>query len=153
MKKIEVDGQRLPNFKGEDPKYETLKSAGMDVRAQLHNVNEFGLIRLFPGKRYTFPTGLAFAIPDDYEIQVRARSGRAHREGLTVLNAPGTIDGDYRGEIGVILINTGEHIVTIADQDRIAQLVLAPVYQMDINWKDSLDETERGTGGFGSTGQ
>lgn len=129
------------------PTYETTDSAGMDVRA---NIPEPETIPA--GQRSLVKTGLKVAIPSGYEIQVRPRSGLAYKFGITVLNAPGTIDADYRGEIGVILHNTSPDDLMIEPGERIAQLVLAPVTQ--ISWKevDILDDTHRGEGGFGSTG-
>ncbi|MBU1287470.1 MAG: dUTP diphosphatase [Alphaproteobacteria bacterium] len=132
------------------PAYETSGSAGMDVRAA---VPEAEPLVLAPGARAMVPTGLSVAIPEGYEIQVRPRSGLAAKHGLTCLNTPGTIDSDYRGEIKVILINLGSEPFTIARGERIAQLVLAPVTQLGWVSVDTLDETSRGTGGFGSTGQ
>lgn len=107
---------------------------------------------LKPGTRAMVPTGMCWAIPPGYEVQVRPRSGLAAKAGVTCLNTPGTIDSDYRGEVKVILINLGEDDFTIRRGDRIAQMVVAPVAQADWVEMDSLDETARGTGGFGSTG-
>ena len=145
--------QRLstPHFEGLGlPAYETSGSAGMDVRAA---VPEGEPMVLAPGARAMVPTGLSVAIPEGYEIQVRPRSGLAAKHGLTCLNTPGTIDSDYRGEIKVILINLGTESFPIARGERIAQLVLAPVTQLGWVEVNTLDETLRGTGGFGSTGQ
>lgn len=122
----------------------------MDVRAA---VPEGEPLVLQPGARAMVPTGLSMAIAQGYEIQVRPRSGLAAKHGLTCLNTPGTIDSDYRGEVKVILINLGSEAFTIARGERIAQLVLAPVTQLEWKQVDSLDETARGTGGFGSTGR
>ena len=105
-----------------------------------------------PGQRAIVPTGLSFAIPSGYEIQVRPRSGLAAKNGITVLNSPGTIDSDYRGEVKVILINLGTENFTISHGDRIAQMVVAPVVQTQFQVVESLSATERGQGGFGSTG-
>ena len=129
------------------PHYETIASAGMDLRAHLEND-----IVLPPMERVIIPTGLFMELPVGYEAQVRPRSGLAAKHGLTVLNSPGTVDADYRGEIGVILINLSKEDFVINDGDRIAQLVIAKYEQ--IKWKKvtTLDETERGDGGFGSTG-
>ena len=110
-------------------------------------------VDLKPGERALVPTGVRVAIPQGYEGQVRPRSGVALRTGVTVLNAPGTIDSDYRGEVGVILINLGQEPVTVYRTDRIAQLVIAPVTFAELVEVESLDETERGAGGFGSTGR
>ena len=129
------------------PSYETSGAAGADVRAFL---NEPVVIPV--GKRAMIPTGLFFAIPEGFEIQVRPRSGLAAKNGVTVLNAPGTIDSDYRGEVKVILINLGDADFTVNNGDRIAQLIVAPVTQGIFVKTDKLDETERGAGGFGSTG-
>ena len=129
------------------PVYETGLSAGMDVRAELEKP-----IVLNPGSSNLIPTGLYVEIPPGYEIQVRPRSGLAFKRGITVLNAPGTIDADYRGELGVILINTSSESQTIEPEERIAQLVISPVYQIEWVEVDELGETERGSGGFGSTG-
>lgn len=130
------------------PAYETLSSAGMDVRAALNEA-----VTLQPLERKLIPTGLFLEIPHGYEVQVRPRSGLAYKNGVTVLNAPGTIDADYRGEVGVLLVNLSNEPFTIASGDRIAQLVVAKVEQ--IIWKptDQLSETLRGEGGFGSTGK
>lgn len=127
------------------PSYETNGSAGMDVRA-----TEAATIS--PGKRGLVGTGFAFAIPEGYEVQVRPRSGLALKKGVTVLNTPGTIDSDYRGEIKVILANLGEKDFIIERGDRIAQIVVAPVQRGNLIEVADLDETARGTGGFGSTG-
>ena len=129
------------------PSYETSGAAGADVRAFL---NEPVVIPV--GKRAMIPTGLFFAIPEGFEIQVRPRSGLAAKNGVTVLNTPGTIDSDYRGEVKVILINLGDADFTVKNGDRIAQLIVAPVTQGIFVKTDKLDETERGAGGFGSTG-
>lgn len=129
------------------PTYMTKGSAGCDVKACLPEA-----VKINPGERLAIPTGLAFGIPAGYEVQVRPRSGLAIKQGLTVVNAPGTIDCDYRGEVMVLLINLGKEVVSIQDGDRIAQLVLQKVEQIDWNLVDSLDNTERGSGGFGSTG-
>ena len=122
----------------------------MDVRAAVPDDEPMVLM---PGERAMVPTGLSVAIPQGYEIQVRPRSGLAAKHGLTCLNTPGTIDSDYRGEIKVILINLGQEAFTIQRGERIAQLVLAPVTQLAWESVDSLDETARGAGGFGSTGR
>jgi dUTP pyrophosphatase len=151
MSKITVQVRPLPHFDGLDlPAYETSGSAGMDVRAA---VPEAEPMVLAPGARAMVPTGLSVAIPEGYEIQVRPRSGLAAKHGLTCLNTPGTIDSDYRGEIKVILINLGSEAFTIKRGERIAQLVLAPVTQLGWQQVSELGETERGAGGFGSTGR
>jgi dUTP pyrophosphatase len=151
MKNVPVSVCPLAHFEGLSlPAYETSGSAGMDVRAAVPDTDP---IVLMPGARAMVPTGLSVAIPEGYEIQVRPRSGLAAKHGITCLNTPGTIDSDYRGEIKVILINLGDTPFTIARGERIAQLVLAPVTQLGWRKVDSLDETSRGAGGFGSTGQ
>jgi dUTP pyrophosphatase len=131
------------------PAYETAQAAGMDLRAA---VPEDAPLILRPGARFPVPTGLAFALPEGFEAQVRPRSGLAAKHGVTCLNTPGTIDADYRGEVKVILANLGEEDFTIRRGDRIAQLVIAPVVQA--RWAEvaELDATARGDGGFGSTG-
>ena len=129
------------------PHYATEGAAGMDVCAALDKP-----LTMNPMERLAVPTGLAMAIPHGYEIQVRPRSGLALKQGLTVANAPGTIDSDYRGEVKVILINLGQDAVEITHGMRIAQLVLAPVSIARPQLVTTLDETDRGTGGFGSTG-
>ena len=130
------------------PAYETIDSAGMDLRAHLSAPLKIG-----PGERALIPTGLHMEIPRGYEGQVRPRSGLALKRGLTVLNAPGTIDADYRGEVGVILINHSAEPQSIEHGDRIAQLVIAAVVQAEMLEVDKLADTDRGVGGFGSTGQ
>jgi len=131
------------------PSYETAQAAGMDLRAA---VAEDAPLVLHPGDRFAVPTGLAIALPAGFEAQVRPRSGLAFKAGITCLNSPGTVDADYRGEVKVILINHGEAAFTIRRGERIAQLVIAPVAQAVWAEVDSLDDTARGTGGFGSTG-
>lgn len=141
---------RLPHGEGIPlPAYETRHAAGMDLRAA---VPQDAPLVLRPGDRHAVPTGLAFALPDGFEAQVRPRSGLALKSGITCLNTPGTIDADYRGEVKVILINHGPDDFTIRRGDRIAQLVIAPVVQAQWTEVASLDETARGAGGFGSTG-
>jgi dUTP pyrophosphatase len=132
------------------PAYETEQAAGMDLRAA---IAENAPLTLRPGDRAAIPTGLAIALPAAFEAQVRPRSGLAMKTGVTVLNSPGTIDADYRGEITVILINHGADVVTLRRGDRIAQLIVAPVTRARWSEVDSLDDTVRGAGGFGSTGQ
>ncbi len=129
------------------PEYETSQSAGMDLRADLEET-----VLLDPGGRTLIPTGLYIEIPVGYEAQVRPRSGLALKRGLTVLNAPGTIDADYRGELGVILVNLSQEVQTVEPGERIAQLLFAPVTRGQLVEVDVLSETERGRGGFGSTG-
>lgn len=143
---IPVLVKRLPHFEGlELPAYATDGAAGMDVLAAED-------VTLPPGGRHAVATGLSVAIPSGYEIQVRPRSGLALKHGISVPNAPGTIDSDYRGELKVILINHGADAFDIRRGDRIAQLVLAPVVRMTWLKVDELDDTARGEGGFGSTG-
>jgi dUTP pyrophosphatase len=129
------------------PTRATPDAAGFDLAAAVD-----APLSIAPGDRVRVPTGLVFAIPPGFEGQVRPRSGRAWRDGLTVLNAPGTIDADYRGEVLVLLVNLGRETVTIARGDRIAQLVVAPVPAVVLVESDTLDETHRGAGGFGHTG-
>ena len=129
------------------PKYETEGSSGMDLTA---NVNK--VIEIQPGKSEIIPTGLALSIPKNYEIQIRPRSGLAAKNQISILNTPGTIDEDYRGEIKVILINLGKKKFKIEKGLRIAQMVLCPVIKAELEEVDELDETKRGSGGFGSTG-
>lgn len=127
------------------PTYATPEAAGMDVRA-VHNDC------VLPGERTKVAIGLAVEIPPGWELQVRGRSGLAVKHGITVLNSPGTIDSDYRGEIGVVLVNTSDRIFTILPGDRVAQLVLAQAPQAEIQEVEELGTTDRGTAGFGSTG-
>ena len=129
------------------PEYETDQSAGMDLRADLEET-----VMLDPGGRTLIPTGLYIEIPAGYEAQVRPRSGLALKRGLTVLNAPGTIDADYRGELGVILANLSQEVQSVEPGERIAQLLFAPVTRGQLVEVEVLSETERGRGGFGSTG-
>ena len=158
------------------PKYETVDSAGLDVRADLSHIESISDIKIFgpgqiipvnsanavkmialePGSRALIPTGLYVAIPSGYEIQVRPRSGLALKEGITVLNTPGTVDADYRDNVGVIVINHGIKTIYIEDGERIGQFILNKVEHID--WKEvfskkDLGSTERGVGGFGSTGK
>jgi dUTP pyrophosphatase len=143
--------QRLPHAEGLAlPAYETTGSAGMDLRAA---VPEDAPVTLAPGQRGLIPTGLKIALEHGWEAQVRPRSGLALKHGLTCLNSPGTIDSDYRGEVGVILINHGAEPFVIRRGERIAQLVLAQHAQAVVTEVESLDETARGAGGFGSTGR
>lgn len=132
------------------PSYETSGAAGADVRA---NLPDGVSITLEPGQRALIPTGLWIEIPEGYEVQVRPRSGLALKHGITLPNTPGTIDSDYRGPLGVILMNAGQESFEVAHGERIAQLVVAPVVQADFQFADELSETERGSGGFGSTGR
>ncbi len=148
MNHVTVDVVRLDH--GRDlplPKYATPDSAGMDLLSA-----EAGDVTLEPGQRAMLATGLAMQLPAGFEAQVRPRSGLAAKHGITVLNTPGTIDADYRGEVKVILINLGDAPVTLARGDRIAQMIIAPVTQGVWREVDDLDSSERGAGGFGSTG-
>jgi dUTP pyrophosphatase len=129
------------------PSYESAFAAGMDIRAALEKP-----ITLQPGERRLIPSGLKMAMPQGYEAQMRPRSGLAYRNGITMLNTPGTIDADYRGELKMLAVNLGEEAFTINHGDRIAQMVIAPVIQAEINEVKTLSETDRGDGGFGSTG-
>lgn len=130
------------------PQYATALSAGLDLRANLEDG-----ITLQPMERRLVPTGLSIALPEGYEAQVRPRSGLALKHGITLLNTPGTIDADYRGEIGVIMVNLSDTPFNIADGDRIAQLVIARYEQAEWEAVEALDSTERGDGGFGHTGK
>lgn len=130
------------------PERATPGAAGLDLHASLE-----APVVLSPGQRLRVPTGLAIALPSGHEGQVRPRSGLAAKHGVTVLNAPGTIDEDYRGEVQVLLVNLGEAAITIADGERIAQLVVAPVARVSLTLVDQLDDTTRGADGFGSTGR
>lgn len=140
--------KKWPHFKGELPAYQSPGASGFDVRAQLVSP-----LTLKKGERAMVPTGLSFEIPVGFEIQARPRSGWAAKQGLTVLNTPGTIDADYRGEVKIILVNLGAEDVVIQDQDRCAQLVVAPVILANFQLVTELSDTDRGAGGFGSTGK
>lgn len=140
IKVVAKEGAKLPLYK-------TSGAAGADICALLEKP-----LVVESGKSAMVPTGLFFEIPEGYEVQIRPRSGLAAKNGVTVLNTPGTIDSDYRGEINVILINLGDKPFTVNNGDRIAQMLLAPVIQAEFSVVTSLDETERGAGGFGSTG-
>ena len=141
--------QKLPHGEGIDlPFYATTHAAGADLRAA---VDEDVVIA--PGEHALIKTGFAMALPDNYEAQVRPRSGLALKHGITVLNTPGTIDADYRGEVGVILINHGRESFVVSRGDRIAQMIIAPFVQANFHEVSELSETERGSGGFGSSGR
>ena len=141
----------LPNFEGLAlPAYETADAAGMDLRAAVPDGEP---MTLKPGERAMVPTGLTIALPALHEAQVRPRSGLAAKHGVTCLNSPGTIDADYRGEVKVILINHGQEPFVIKRGERIAQMVIAPVTRAELVQVETLDETQRGAGGFGSTGR
>lgn len=129
------------------PEYATEGASGLDLCARIPHE-----IFLHPGVRFTCPTGIAIELPEGFEAQIRPRSGLAKKHGVTVLNAPGTIDFDFRGEIGVILINLGDEAFTIKPGDRIAQMVIAPFIRVELEQSGQLSDTERGDGGFGSTG-
>ena len=148
---IKVDILQLPHGDGLAlPAYQSTDAAGLDLLAA---VPEEAPLLLAPGKHAMVPTGLAIALPSGFEAQVRPRSGLAAKHGVTVLNSPGTIDADYRGEISVILVNHGEAPFAIRRGERIAQMVIAPVVQAKLVPVANLSTTDRGSGGFGSTGQ
>jgi dUTP pyrophosphatase len=148
---VKVDIQQLPHGEGLPlPAYQSAHAAGLDLLAA---VPEDAPLVLAPGKHAMVPTALAIALPDGFEAQVRPRSGLAARHGVTVLNSPGTIDADYRGEIQVILINHGAEPFTIHRGERVAQMVIAPVVQAKLVPVTGLSSTDRGSGGFGSTGR
>ena len=148
MTQVQIAVTRLPhNADLPLPAYETAQSAGMDLAAAIE-----APITLSPGERAMVPTGLAIALPAGYEAQVRPRSGLAAKNGVTVLNTPGTVDADYRGEVKVILVNLGDTAFEVERGMRIAQMVIAPVTQAAFAEVAELPETARGTGGFGSTG-
>lgn len=132
------------------PSYESTGAAGADLRANLPDKAE---VTLAPGMRKLIPTGLRLAIPEGYEVQIRPRSGLALKRGITLPNTPGTIDSDYRGPLGIILMNLGDQPFTVSHGDRVAQMLVAPVWQARWELVETLDETARGEGGFGSTGQ
>lgn len=144
---LQLKVKTLEGFKGELPAYQSKGASGFDVRALLART-----VTLSPGERALIPTGLSFEIPEGFEIQARPRSGLAIKNGISLVNTPGTIDADYRGEVKIIVINHGNEPFAINDQDRIAQLVLCPVYQAEFVVAASLSDTQRGAGGFGSTG-
>ncbi|MEC8136118.1 MAG: dUTP diphosphatase [Pseudomonadota bacterium] len=148
MSLVKVDVVQLPHAADLPlPEYATVQSAAVDLLAAVTED-----VVLAPGARTLIPTGLAIALPDGYEAQVRPRSGLALKNGITLLNTPGTIDADYRGEIGIILTNLGEEDFTVERGMRIAQMLIAPVTRLTWNAVSSLDKSERGSGGFGSTG-
>ncbi len=141
LRRVGARGPALPL-----PSYESAGAAGLDLRADEE-------VSIDPGERRLVPTGIALELPPDHEGQVRPRSGLAARHGLAMVNAPGTIDSDYRGEVGVLLVNLGRERCVLARGDRIAQLVVAPVVRVRVELADVLSATERGDGGFGSTGR
>jgi dUTP pyrophosphatase len=148
---VKVEIRQLPHAEGLAlPAYQSAHAAGLDLLAA---VPEDSPLTLAPGRHALVPTGLSIALPSGYEAQVRPRSGLAAKHGVTVLNAPGTVDADYRGEIGVLLINHGEAPFAIRRGERIAQMVIASVTRAELVPAVSLSSTERGSGGFGSTGR
>ncbi|USG61349.1 dUTP diphosphatase [Sneathiella marina] len=148
MNNVNISVSRLPhNLDLPLPSYETPQSAGMDLRAAVD-----GTVEIPPGGRALVPTGLKIALPEGFEAQIRPRSGLALKNGITLPNSPGTIDADYRGELGIILLNTGEETFNIKRGDRIAQMIVSPVIQAGWHEMENLGETARGEGGFGSTG-
>lgn len=150
MSAVTVAISRLPHGEGLPlPAYQTAQSAGLDLLAA---VPADAPVALGVSKRALVPTGLTMALPPGFEAQVRPRSGLALKHGVTVLNSPGTIDADYRGEVMVLLVNLGDAPLTISRGDRIAQMVIAPVAHATLHERATLEETSRGTGGFGSTG-
>lgn len=145
---MKIQFKKLPHAKDLPlPSYESEFAAGMDIRAALENP-----ITLKPGQRKLIPSGLKMSMPQGYEAQMRPRSGLAYRNGITMLNTPGTIDADYRGELKMLAVNLGDETFTINHGDRIAQMVIAPVIQAEVAEVETLSETERAEGGFGSTG-
>ncbi|MGY8985006.1 MAG: dUTP diphosphatase [Sphingomonadales bacterium] len=147
---VSISFCRLPHGEGlKIPEYETNASAGMDLPAAIGEGQKF---IIGPGKQALVPTGFAMALPSGFEAQIRPRSGLAAKNGVTILNTPGTIDADYRGEVKIIIINLGSEPFKIERGMRIAQMVIAPVTQGTWNIVSNLDETKRGSGGFGSTG-
>ena len=146
MEKIKVGITAENNV--EIPRYMTEGSAGIDVSANIETE-----IELKPLERYLVPTGIKLEIPEGFEVQVRPRSGLAFKHGITVLNTPGTIDSDYRGEVKVLLINLSNEVYKIQPNERIGQLILSKVYRLDFEVKEDLSETKRGEGGFGHTGK
>jgi dUTP pyrophosphatase len=148
---IRIDVQQLPHAEGLAlPAYQSSHAAGLDLLAA---VPEQTPMVLAPGQHAMIPTGLVIALPEGFEAQVRPRSGLAAKHGVTVLNSPGTVDADYRGEINVLLINLGSEPFTIRRGERIAQMVVAPVTRAELVRAASLSSTDRGSGGFGSTGR
>ena len=149
MTDISIDIERLPHADGLAlPSYQTEGAAGMDLRAAIPED-----IIVAPQERVAIPTGLKMAIPHGYEVQIRPRSGLAFKHGLTVANAPGTIDSDYRGEVKILLINLGTEPVEISPGMRVAQMIVAPVMRASLHLVSELSDTTRGTSGFGSTGK
>jgi len=151
MSAVKVEILQLPHGAGLPlPAYQTAHAAGLDLLAA---VAEDAPVVLEPGRYAMVPTGLSIALPEGFEAQIRPRSGLAAKHGVTVLNAPGTIDADYRGEVAVLLVNHGSAPFTVRRSERIAQMIIAPVAQAELVLVDVLSSTERGAGGFGSTGR
>lgn len=149
MSEVSVAIRRLAHGEGLPlPSYATPGSAGLDLLAAVGDP-----VEIAPGRRALIPTGLAMELPEGYEAQIRPRSGLALKHGITVLNAPGTVDSDYRGEVSVLLVNLGDQSVRIARGERIAQMVVAPVTRVMFHEQSSLSDTVRGVGGYGSTGR
>ena len=147
MSTVSLKVKKLAHFKGKLPSYHSVHASGFDVCAQLEKS-----LTIKSRERVLIPTGLIFEIPTGFELQVRPRSGLSFKKGLSVPNSPGTIDSDYRGELKVIMINLSIEDALIEDQQRVAQVVLCPVFQARLEWAEELSATERGLGGFGSTG-
>ncbi len=147
MEKILLKIKALSHYSGTPLKYESDLASGFDIRAQLD-----GDIIITPGQRLLIPIGLTFEVAPNYELQVRPRNGLAIKKGVTLVNSPGKIDADYRGEVKISIINHGNEAVTISPHDRIAQLVLCPVVQAEFQWVSHLGISKRGEAGFGSTG-
>lgn len=147
MSGLKLPVRRVGSIEVPLPAYQTSGAVGLDLCAA---IAEPGVLQ--PGERRLLPTGLALAIPEGYEGQVRPRSGLAHRFGITIVNSPGTIDPDFRGELGVVLLNTGREPFVIEPLARIAQLVICPVLRVELELFTELPQTERGSGGYGSTG-
>ncbi|MGM0588553.1 MAG: dUTP diphosphatase [Bacteroidota bacterium] len=146
---IKVNIEWLDHGQGlQEPGYETKSAAGMDIRVAVDEP-----ITIHPGDRALVPTGFRMALPEGYEAQIRPRSGLAYKHGITMLNTPGTIDADYRGEVKILAINLGDKPYTVHRGDRLAQMVIAPITQAQVAVVDHLDDTARGDGGFGSTGK
>lgn len=148
MEKLKIRVKRLNGVRNTDlPRYESEGSSGMDIRASVEEE-----VVLNPGEIKLIPTGLAVSIPSGYEAQIRPRSGLALKHGIGMVNSPGTIDSDYRGEIGIIIINWGQEPFTIRKGDRVAQMVITKIYQAEMIDVEDLDQTHRGEGGFGHSG-
>ena len=149
MQEITVKIKKAPHFEGNElPHYASEHAAGMDVRAAIKEP-----ITISPGERKMIPTGLHFELPVGYEMQLRPRSGLALKHGISMVNTPGTLDADYRGELNILLINHGKETWTCTPNERIAQMIFAPVTRAKLELVEELTETQRGTGGFGSTGK